>query len=155
MLDVGIQRTDGKGAEFPPLFLRSSRHLWRFVRNIKRTCLDFTAKLRRYEAKICKKAPNFNWSALEPFPGATVWFWGTFGWSATIASVGPLQGLQVKSIALEHRLHCEGEGFLAAQNCLSSLPQSEILVVVANMPSRGLVKKSGDTTCQVRVRELG
>ena len=73
---------------------------------------------------MCKKAPNFIWSTIEPFPGATVWSWGTFGWSATIASVGPLQGLQVKSIALEHRLHCEGEGFFGGTE-LSQFAASE------------------------------
>ena len=61
--------------------------------------------------KMCRKTANFSLSLLEPLPGAAVWAGGTFGWSATIAAVGPLEGLQVKSIALEYRLQWKEEGF--------------------------------------------
>jgi hypothetical protein len=57
------------------------------------------------------KNRNFSLSLLEPLPAAAVWSGGIFGWSATIATVGPLEGLQVKSIALEHRLQWKEKGF--------------------------------------------
>ena len=60
---------------------------------------------------MCRKTANFSLSLLEPLPGAAAWAGGTFGWSATIAAVGPLEGLQVKSITLEHRLHWKEEVF--------------------------------------------
>ena len=69
----------------------------------------------------------------------------------------PLARLQAfKSSQLRWNTDCsQRRRFTAALDSFGQPLRSDLLVVAPNMRSRGLVEKCGDTTCQVRVRELG
>lgn len=104
--------------------------------------------------KMHRKATIFSLFLLKPLSRVAVWSGGIFRWSATIAAVGLFEGL--KSSQWHWNTDCsERKKVLADLDCLRQPLRSDFLVFAPNMRSRGLVEKCGDTTCQVRVRELG
>ena len=154
MLDVGIEQTGSKRQDIYP-FLND--HVAIFGKITAKELSPFWVK-ESVIADVRRKCAEKPQSSAFLFSSHShVWPPGLEASLVGAQQSPPLARLRAfKSSQSRWNTDCNGKKKVFGGSGLSPQPlRSDFLVFAPNMRSRGLVEKCGDTTCQVRVRELG